>query len=68
MKGKYGIMKVKVELISKSIVIINVNDYSNPYDKSDGNKTIKEWITKTIKVLLTCVVIKTIIIEIIKHW
>ena len=68
MKGEYGIMNVKVELISKSIVIINVNDSSNPYDKSDVNKTkIKERITKMIKVLLMCVVITTIIIEIIKY-
>ena len=29
-------------------------------------KKNKEWITKVIAVLLTCVVIKTIIIEIIK--
>ena len=49
------------------MIIINDNDYSNPYDESNDNKTkIKEWITKIIKVLLTCVVIKTIIIEIIK--
>ena len=34
---------------------------------SDDNKTkIEEWVTKIIKVLLTCVVIKTIIIEVIK--
>ena len=34
---------------------------------SNDNKTrIKEWITKIIKVLLMCVVIKAIIIEIIK--
>ena len=49
------------------MIIINDNDYSNPYDESNDNKTkIKEWITKIIKVLLMCVVIKTIIIEIIK--
>ena len=36
---------------------------------SNDNKTkIKEWITKIIKVLLTCVVVKAIIIEIIKIW
>ena len=34
----------------------------------DDNKTkLEEWITKIIKVLLTCVVIKAIIIEIIKY-
>ena len=49
------------------MIIINDNDYSNPYDESNDNKTkIKEWITKIIKVLLTCVVIKTTIMEIIK--
>ena len=47
------------------MIIINDTDYSNPYDESDGNKTkIKEWIAKIVKVLLMCVVIKTIIIEI----
>ena len=36
---------------------------------SNHNKTkIKEWVTKIIKVLLTCVVVKAIIIEIIKIW
>ena len=45
------------------MIIINDNDYSNPYDKSNDNKTkVKEWITKIIKVLLARVVIKTIII------
>ena len=49
------------------MIIINDNDYSNPYDESNDNKTkIKEWITKLIKVLLVCVVINTLIIEIIK--
>ena len=48
------------------LIMINDNDYSNPCDESNENKTkIKEWITKTIKVLLTCVIIKTTIIEII---
>ena len=48
--------------------MINDNDYSNSYDESDDNKTkIKEWIIKIIKVLLTCLVTKTIIIEIIKY-
>ena len=43
------------------MIIINDNDYSNPYDESNDNKTkIKEWITKIIKVLLACVVIKNI--------
>ena len=47
--------------------IIDDNDWSNTYDESDDNKTkIKEWTTKIIKVLLTCVVIKALIIEIIK--
>ena len=49
------------------MIIINDTDYSNLYDESDGNKTkIKEWITKIIKALLTCAVMKTILIEIIK--
>ena len=43
------------------MVILNDNDYSNPYDKSNDNKTkIKEKITKIIKILLICVVIKMI--------
>ena len=47
------------------MIIINDDDYGNPCDESNGNKAkIKEWITKIIKVLLACVVIK-IIIEII---
>ena len=47
---KYEIMNVKVE----------VN-----YDEGSDNKTIiKESITKIMKVLLACVVIKTIIIKI----
>ena len=41
------------------MIIINDNDFSNPYDESNKNKTkIKEWITKIVKVLLTCVVTK----------
>ena len=48
------------------MIIINDNDYSNPYDESNDNKAkIKEWITKIIKVLPACMVI-TIMIEIIK--
>ena len=48
------------------MIIINDDDYGNPYDESNGNKAkIKEWIAKIIKVLLACVIIKTII-EIIK--
>ena len=44
------------------MIIINDNDFSNLYDESSRNKTkIKEWITKKIKLLLACVVIKTII-------
>ena len=50
-----------------SFIIINESDYSNPYDESNDNRTkIKELLTKIIKVLLSCVVIKTIIIEIIQ--
>ena len=46
---------------------INDNDYSNPYDESNDNKTkIKGRITKIIKLLLTCVVIKIILTMIIK--
>ena len=46
------------------MIVINYNNYSNPYDESNDNKTkIKEWITKIMKVLLACVVIKTIMIE-----
>ena len=49
------------------MIIIYDNDYSNPYDESNDNKTkIKEWITKLIKVLLVCVVINTLIVKIIK--
>ena len=49
------------------MIMINDNDYTNPYDERNDSKTkIKEWITKIIKVLLTCVVIKAIIIGIIK--
>ena len=49
------------------MIIINDNDYSNPYDESNDNRTkIKEWITKLIKVLLVCVVINTLIVKIIK--
>ena len=49
------------------MIIVNDHDYSNPYDESNDNKIkIKEWITKIIKVLLACVVIKTLMIEIIK--
>ena len=49
------------------MIIINDNDYSNPCDESNDNKTkIKEWITKIIKLLLARVAIKTLIIEIIE--
>ena len=45
------------------MIIINDNDYSNPYDESNDNKAkIKEWITKIIKVLPACMVIITIMI------
>ena len=44
------------------MIIINDNDYSNPYDQSNDNKTkVKEWIIQIIKVLLACVVIKALI-------
>ena len=47
------------------MLVINYNNYSNPYDESNDNKTkIKEWIKQIMKVLLACAVIKTIIIEI----
>ena len=37
-------------LISKWMIIIDNNDYSNPCDESNDDKTkIKEWITKIIK-------------------
>ena len=37
-------------LISKWMIIIDNNDYSNPYDESNDDKTkIKERITKIIK-------------------
>ena len=39
---KYEIMNVKVEVnykISKYMIIINDNDYSNPHDESNDNKT-----------------------------
>ena len=43
------------------MIIVNDNDYSNPYDESNDNKTkIKEWIIEIIKVLLACVVMKSI--------
>ena len=52
------------------MIIINDNDYSNPYNEKNDSycnkRKIKEWITKIIKVLPTCVVIKIIITEIIK--
>ena len=48
------------------MIIINDNDYSNPYDESNDNKTkIKEWITKIIKPLLACVVIKALITKLL---
>ena len=44
------------------MIIINDDDYGSSYDESNGNKAkIKELITKMLKVLLACVVIKTII-------
>ena len=46
------------------MIIINDNNYSNPDDESNDNKTkIKQWITKIIKVLLAFVVIKTLVTE-----
>ena len=45
------------------MIIIHDNNCSNTQDESIDNKTkIKQWITKMIKVLLACVVIKTLII------
>ena len=42
MKRKYENMNVKIEL-DNYMIIINDNDYSNPDDKSNDNKTkIKE--------------------------
>ena len=46
---KYEIMNVKVEVNMMKIMIIT---------------KVKEWITKIMKVLLVCVVMKTIIIEV----
>ena len=72
-KRKYEIMNVKVVVIIWiniwnmwwQMIIINDDDYGNPCDESNGNKAkIKEWMIKIIKVILACVVIKTI--EIIK--
>ena len=41
------------------MIIINDNNYSNPHDESNDNKTkIKEWITKIIKVLLALIINK----------
>ena len=49
------------------MIIIIDNNYSNPYDENNDNQTkIKESIRKIIKVLLTCVAIKTTITEAIK--
>ena len=49
------------------MIIINDSDYSNFYDESNDNKTkVKKWITKKIEVLLACMVIKTIIMEVIE--
>ena len=65
-KGNMKLWTLKYKLTSKHMIIINDNDYSNPYDESNDNKAkIKEWITKIIKVLPACMVI-TIMIEIIK--
>ena len=66
-KGNMKLWTLKQKLTSKHMIIINDNDYSNPYDESNDNKAkIKEWITKIIKVLPACMVIITIMIEIIK--
>ena len=52
---------LKQKLLSTHMIIVNDNEYSNPYEESNDNKTkIKEWITKIMKVLLTCVVIKAL--------
>ena len=60
-KRKYEIINVKVEVDQQKMVILNDNDYGNPYDKSNVNKTkIKEKIMKIIKILLIYVVMKMI--------
>ena len=46
------------------MIMINDNDYSNAYNKSNDNKKKIKWITKIL--LLTCEVIKAIIIIIIE--
>ena len=49
------------------MIIINDNDYSNLYDESNDNtKKLEDWIIKITTVLLTYVIIKIRIIEIIK--
>ena len=48
------------------MIIINNDDYSDPYDKSNDNNKIKKWITKIITLLPRCAVINKIIIEIIE--
>ena len=51
------------------MIIINDNDYSNPYDEKNDSycnkRKIKEWITKIIKVLpIITEIIKILIITI----
>ena len=47
------------------MTIISDNDYSSRYDENGNNKTkSKKWITKVIKVLFTCSLINTVIIDI----
>ena len=49
------------------MIMINDNDYSNPYNKSNDNKKlINKLITRVITLPQTYVVIETIIIEITK--
>ena len=51
------------------MIIINDNDYSNPYGESNDNKTenAKNAITKIIKVLLACVAIKTLMLCVVQQ-
>ena len=44
--------------------MVNDNDYGNPFDESNDEKKRNNWVTKIITLLLTCVAIKTIIVEI----
>ena len=54
-----------MKLINKHMILLIIMVTAILMISNDNKTKIKEWITKIIKVLLTCVVIKTIIIEII---